>query len=161
MKTKLEINNIINEEDNNILCNNVLNTNNEKKFKKSHFFQYLKEKTFDFAKISLFGLSISYLLNKILMIDYKNQLDFLNNPNLSFFLLFLFSIYSILDIVKNTWNSANNSIELSEKFSSIWIPFKFTLLISLFIPLIISNGINTSFIVEAIKEIVKLAQKLS
>ena len=97
----------------------------------------------------------SHVLNESAVLTFTEQLAFINKPKFSGVLIVLFGV---LFAFKNLYDCISISIigdKMSKKFSSVWVPIKFAVLTTFFIPFE-QNGVITSSIVETIKWIIQL-----
>lgn len=169
MKTKLEIK-IIEEDKENIeevIFNKpIIKNNKEKKFSFFSFFNKLNVNPIEETIASLIKWPIfigvnAYISNASGLLNYQNQLLLLNNKELPSCLLILFSCYALANVISLTFHAAKSTEKLNANIGSLWFPIKFSLLGSLFVPFVSSSDIQTSGMIEIIKQVVYFAQSLS
>jgi hypothetical protein len=112
-----------------------------------------------FKKISLF-ISFFSLLSLFLVsnnISFQQQIDFLKRPKFNDSLFIFYSLYLMMTIIKETLFTYQKDSNLKQNFSSIWLPLKMTMFISVLIP--ISTN-HSSVFSQVLIEIIKVLNNL-
>lgn len=128
---------------------NVLDTSNAFNLK-YYLFKSLKTTLFSVLNISF--VSLFFLSNNI---SFEKQINFINTKEFSGSLCILLGLFMMVYIFNEIITSAKNGEALEQRFSSMWIPIKISILSSLFIPF---NG-QTSVVSQLITDIIHLLGK--
>ena len=98
----------------------------------------------------------SYLMNFGKLMNYEQQLAFVNNSNFASVSLLMFGLFSAAHIIRETVNTSSDGKKL-DKTLSMWSPFKYIFMVSFLIP---HGSTGESAFSAVITSLIHLAQKI-
>lgn len=152
MKTQInDIEDSILVKKDNILSDSSVLENSAQKIKMSKFvLKKIKQVVFYFTTVSF--ISLFFLSNHV---SFEKQLDFVHTKEFSGSIAVLFGLLTALYILNSVFMTAKKGEILDKQFSSVFVPIKYAIISSFFIPY---NG-TTSFVSQSIIDVIHLLSK--